>query len=178
MVTTTTSPLAARRLPAYHGVDPAPAVKPPPWIQTITGRPPSSDGVQMLSERQSSPVGICPAPSIVSSGDGFCGAIAPKAVASSTPSHGSTGCGGWNRAAVAKRMPRNCSTPPLSMPWTLPVAVLAITARNLLRDRRGHGGAVGAPEGDRVVVRPRHLDHRAAVRPGCDPCVGPGRRDQ
>ena len=41
MIVTTTTPRRASAVPSYHGVDPNPLVNPPPWIQTITGRPAS-----------------------------------------------------------------------------------------------------------------------------------------
>jgi hypothetical protein len=131
--TTTTSSFAARATPEYHGIDPAPPVKPPPWIHTITGRPRSSQaGVVTLRERQSSPWAISPAPSIASSPPITWSDIAPKVVASRTSDHGSTGWGGLQRSgptgAAANGMPLNRSTPPFSAPRTFPDVVVTITA--------------------------------------------------
>src|SRR5918995_4455909 len=95
MVTHTTSPRAAKDVPSYQGVEPEPVTKAPPWTHTMTGRLPSSaTGVHTLRARQSSLMSGRVPPNIASRGDGFCGAMAAKAVASRTPAHGSGGAGG------------------------------------------------------------------------------------
>src|SRR5579884_1170984 len=101
MVTTTTSWLAAKRAPSYHGVEPDPVRNAPPWIQTITGRrPPSVAGVHTLSDRQvASSVTMAVDPSIPSSGEALCRARGPKVVAVLTPDHGSGATGGRKRSS-------------------------------------------------------------------------------
>ncbi len=80
-------------------VEPEPTRKPPPWIQTSTGRrAPSRPGVKTLSVRQSSP-GLRPEALIqLKNGSAYCGAAGPERVASRTPAHGATGCGGRKRS--------------------------------------------------------------------------------
>src|SRR3954452_15520494 len=86
--------------------------KPPPITNTRTGHgPPPERGVHTLRYRQSSsPGGIAPhAKSEIGTRCG-CGGGGPKAVASSSPAHGSTGPGGAQRRSptggAAKGMPR------------------------------------------------------------------------
>ena len=83
-----------------------------------------SAGVNTLSERQSSPNGMSSMRrNGVASFD--CGARGPHCVASRTPVHGSTGCGGRNRRSprggAANGMPRNCATPSAAKPSQLAV---------------------------------------------------------
>ena len=90
-------------VPLYQGVAAVPVVNAPPWIQTITGRFASSHpGVHTLSVRQSSLCASGRLPAICSSGEGSCGAIAPKSVAARTPDHARGGL----RRTEAKRADR------------------------------------------------------------------------
>src|SRR4051812_47630324 len=99
MVTRTTSWVRANESPRYHGVDPEPVTKAPPWIQTITGRRPlSAPGVQTFRVRQSSLISCSCAASIPSSGDASWDATGPNAVASRTPDHAVAGWGALNRS--------------------------------------------------------------------------------
>src|SRR6266496_3011957 len=128
MVTTTT-PLAANEVPLYQALRPDPPVKPPPWIHTRTGRDSASTpGVYTLRVRQpASLISGCSAVAKKDSWLGPCGAIGPKRSAGLTPLHGSGGRGGRQRRSptggAANGMPRNCSTPDLSIPSTVPSRV-------------------------------------------------------
>ena len=110
MVTTTALPLRTRLPPRYRNTDPLPDVKPPPWMNTMTGLPSpdrsvgasGSCGVQTLSERQSSLCGSEVSGSeglVIPGSGGDWGAIGPKVDASLTLSHASAGCGGRQRRA-------------------------------------------------------------------------------
>ena len=85
--------------------------KPPPWIQTRTGRPaPSSPGVQTFSVRQSSSIGPTSKGSAGPSALELCQADDPKRVASRRPDQGGSGAGGRKRrgptGGAAYGMPR------------------------------------------------------------------------
>ena len=89
-------------MPSYHGVALDPAVNPPPWIHTSTGRRPEVPGVMTLSDRQSS--SQAPEPSAKpASRPGPCHAMGPNAVASRTPAHGVAGDGRSKRRAPVAR---------------------------------------------------------------------------
>ena len=88
--------------PSYQTTSLLPAVNPPPWIHTMTGRTGSpGPGVKTLRYRQSSLDGRSRAPRKLSVAEGFWGAIGPNVVASRTPAHGSAGPGGRKRSARA-----------------------------------------------------------------------------
>ena len=100
MVTTTTSPAAASRVPSYQGVEPLPVTKAPPWIQTSTGlRVSSIPGVHTFRLRQASDCSGRSAPNSCSRGDGFCAAIGPKLDASSGLVQGRASSGGRHRSS-------------------------------------------------------------------------------
>jgi len=96
-------------------------------MNTTTGRGPGGGdaGVQTFRVRQSS---LVPAGSGVKNAV-VCGHDGPKAVASRTPSHGATGCGGRHRSGptggAANGMLRKTATSPSTSPRSRP-AVVAI----------------------------------------------------
>jgi len=93
---TSTTPRPAKAAPSYQGSRAEPAMKPPPWMKTMTGASPPVEGVHTLSLRQSSEVGV---PSSISWGSGSCGQAGPNSAASRGCVHGSTGEGGSQRRA-------------------------------------------------------------------------------
>src|SRR5580698_6045181 len=105
-VTTTTSFLAARRLPLVRGVLALPYAKAPPWNHTITGRfaAGSHPGVQMFTVRQFSVSGDGSAAPEKFSSSGrvggrrpACGALPENSEQSRTPDQAAAGWGGKNR---------------------------------------------------------------------------------
>ena len=130
-MTTQTTPSRAKRLPSYAAVELSSNM--PPWIHTITGKPGArrGSGVQTFRFRQSSEgaarstAANAPATSPQSSaapgsgppvdGGATCGGSGPSRVASRTPLHASTGCGGRSRRSpnggAAYGTPRNTCTP-------------------------------------------------------------------
>src|SRR5438445_11400861 len=112
MVTTIAPPRAARALASYWLADPA--VKPPPWIQTITRRGNRTAlGVYTLRKRQSSL--LLPWPLLAAKMPGACAHAFPNRVASRTPDQPAAGCGARKRklptGGAANGMPRNDRTP-------------------------------------------------------------------
>ena len=90
----------------------------PPWIHTITGSELSTDGVAMVSVRQSSSwgwVAEITSASGPSSGSTACGQIGPSSVASRVPSQGAGGCGGANR-----RSPTGGAANGTPLKWWIP----------------------------------------------------------
>jgi hypothetical protein len=105
--------------PSNQRVLPAPQIRSPPCSHTVTGNPlPAAAaagaprGLNTFKNRQSSPM---PGPAASGMGSGCTHAL-PKAVALSTPVHGTMGCAGAKRNAptggFAYRTPRHASTPP------------------------------------------------------------------
>ncbi len=181
MTLTSSTPFRANASPSWRGSAPAPAWKPPPWIQTITGSRSLAAfaGVQMLSVRQSSLSSlktmspkICP-----------CRQRGPNSVASLTPCHGAAGRGACQRSSptggAPKGMPLNTRIWPLAVvvPWTRPPDVFTCAAA-------GPASSVVAstinpePKSRRTQV----LREASRVRPsslftGSD-CNRPGERDR
>src|SRR5579872_3539941 len=89
----------------------------------MTGCWPPVAGVKTFRNRQFSDVLAWP------KGEAACGQCGANAVAARTPGQLAAGCGGCQRSAptggAAYGMPRNSSTPPLAIPPTSPLAVLA-----------------------------------------------------
>ena len=117
-------------MPLYQGVEPLPETNPPPWIQTITGRAPSSTaGVTTLRVRQSSSQSGSGPVSRPPSAPAACHDTGPNRVASRVSAHGSAGSGGRNRSGpvggAAYGMPANSTMPSFSRPRTAPVVVMA-----------------------------------------------------
>src|SRR5574340_668408 len=131
MVTQAT-PSPANWAPSHQGEEPVPAYSNiPPAIQTMTGRPAAPrSGVQMLSDRQSSPRMVGPSGIITAISGGICGwgGAGLKARASRTPLHGVTGWGGRSRLApnggAAYGTPLKTFTPADNAPRTAPDRVL------------------------------------------------------
>src|SRR5215472_12675196 len=123
MVTTTAWPFAASAFASYWLDDPA--VKPPPWIHTITGRRNRTGlGVNTLTNRQSSFVLPCP---LGANTPGGWGHGLPKCVASRMPDQLAAGCGArkrsWPTGGAANGIPRNEREPAFTVPRTRPFAV-------------------------------------------------------
>src|SRR4051812_14642901 len=93
---TRTTPSRANASPRYHGLALQPAMKPPPWIHTSTGKDAPRSGVKMLTLRQSSP-GITGSGIPPMNVTGGCSAVGPYSRQSRTPSHGATGAGARKR---------------------------------------------------------------------------------
>src|SRR4026207_1818793 len=107
------TPCLANASPAEPGPEPLPPVKPPPWIQTITGNFDffvAAAGAHTLRNRQSSDMAA------VEPGQARCGQSAQSLVASRTSFHGVTGCGGRQRLAptggAAYGIPLKAATSP------------------------------------------------------------------
>src|SRR5215831_16792462 len=129
MVTTTT-PSRLNERPSYQGLTGEPAAKPPPWIQTMTGRRrPGSPGagVKTLTFSVSSP-GTHGSGNLGSRPSSRRWGVAPGWVASRTPLHGCGGCGAANRrtptGAAAYGIPRKTAPPLFQVPRTSPPLVV------------------------------------------------------
>src|SRR5688572_8703344 len=88
------TPCLANASPAEPGPEPLPPVKPPPWIQTITGNFDcfvAVAGAHTLRKRQSSEMVA------VEPGEARCGQSAQTLVASRSPFHAGKGWGGRQR---------------------------------------------------------------------------------
>src|SRR2546421_12945777 len=88
------TPCLANASPAEPGPAPLPPVKPPPWIQTITGNFDflvAAAGAHTLRKRQSSEMVA------VEPGQARWGQLGQSLLASRTSFHGVTGCGGRHR---------------------------------------------------------------------------------
>ncbi len=134
-IDTVTTPSRLNERPSYQGLAGEPAKKPPPWIQTSTGRAASvspGTGVKTFTFSVASP-GTDGSGMSVTPGSPRC-AVGPNSSASRTPVHGSAGSGAANRSGptggFANGMPRNAAEPPApgsprQRPRTLPVTVSA-----------------------------------------------------
>ena len=148
MNVTRTAPFRASASPSLCGLDPAPSVKAPPKIQTMTGNrsPGPPAGVQTFRYRQSSLVGGESGRSTETlfgtrlRWDG-CTQTLPNASARRTPSHRGGACGGFQRSSptggAANGIPLNARTPdgrvtpetrPLSVPTGSGIAAGVLTA--------------------------------------------------
>src|SRR3954452_13378348 len=96
---------------------------------------------------------------MVSMAPWFCGAMGPKRVASRTPLHGCTGCGGRKRRSptggAAYGMPRKSRIPTWTHPVTAPVVVSTVVIAlswSLLRGDGDLGLSLGVDKGGPVHV--------------------------
>ncbi len=104
MIVTITTFLRAKAVPSWRFSAPEPAWKPPPWIQTITGRPSSAfcAGVQRFRFRQSSLLLV----KTMSEKIGPCMQREPNSVASRTPCHAAAGRGACQRSSPTGGAPK------------------------------------------------------------------------
>src|SRR6266702_3167533 len=105
---------------------PSPPVNAPPWIHTMTGRPPRpvAVGVYTFRYRQSSDVLVVMTPVAMLP---VWAQVFPGHVASLIPVHGAAGWGGCHRRAptggAAYGMPKNSRALPACSPRTAPLPV-------------------------------------------------------
>src|SRR6202034_4385910 len=131
---TTTLLRPARRAPSLSGAHAPPAVKPPPWIQTMTGScVPGRAGDQTVACRQSSAIARPSSPNQLRP-TLTCGADTPGPEQSRQPVHGGAASGGRNRSGptggTPNGTPRNAATPASTQPFTSPREVRLSASRS------------------------------------------------